>query len=53
MNNYVSIGCDALVTLNFHLSRDSLPISNRLFNKVSSSTVKNIANGIKIEIPID
>lgn len=34
MNNYFSIGCDALVTLNFHRDRDQSSFSNRLFNKL-------------------
>ena len=34
MNNYISVGCDALVTLNFHRQRDNLFFANRLLNKV-------------------
>lgn len=36
MNNYASIGVDALVTLNFHRHRESRPIlfGSRLINKV-------------------
>lgn len=35
MNNYFSIGCDALVTLNFHRQRSKLFFANRLLNKVT------------------
>ncbi len=34
MNNYISVGCDALVTLNFHKNRENLFFANRLLNKV-------------------
>jgi diacylglycerol kinase (ATP) len=34
MNNYLSIGCDALVTLNFHRERTNSSFSSRLFNKL-------------------
>lgn len=34
MNNYISIGCDALVTLNFHRQRNDLFCANRLLNKL-------------------
>jgi len=35
MNNYFSVGCDALVTLNFHRRRNSMFFANRLINKVT------------------
>ena len=34
MNNYISVGCDALVTLQFHRERDNSSFSSRLFNKL-------------------
>ncbi len=34
MNNYISVGCDALVTLNFHRQRNNLYFANRILNKV-------------------
>ena len=34
MNNYISVGCDALVTLNFHRQRNDMFFANRLLNKV-------------------
>ena len=36
MNNYASIGVDALVALNFHRQRESWPsiFANRIINKV-------------------
>ena len=33
MNNYVSVGCDALVTLQFHRERNESYFANRLLNK--------------------
>lgn len=34
MNNYFSIGCDALVTLNFDRQRNNSYFANRIMNKV-------------------
>lgn len=34
MNNYCSVGCDALVTLNFHRERNKSYFANRILNKV-------------------
>lgn len=34
MNNYISVGCDALVTLNFHKERENQKFANRLLNKL-------------------
>lgn len=34
LNNYLSVGCDALVTLNFHRQRNTSYFANRIFNKV-------------------
>ncbi len=34
LNNYFSVGCDALVTLNFHRQRTNSYFANRIFNKV-------------------
>ena len=41
MNNYASIGVDALVTLNFHKHRESRPalFGSRLINKVRIKTL--------------
>jgi hypothetical protein len=38
MNNYASVGVDALVTLNFHKQRESRPwlFTHRLINKVNT-----------------
>lgn len=33
MNNYISVGCDALVTLNFHRERNKSLFANRIINK--------------------
>lgn len=33
MNNYISVGCDALVTLNFHRERNKTFFANRIINK--------------------
>jgi len=34
MNNYLSVGCDALVTLNFHRQRNNMLFANRFLNKL-------------------
>ncbi len=36
MQNYVSVGVDALVTYNFHRAREErrMPFSGRIFNKI-------------------
>lgn len=34
MNNYISVGCDALVTLNFHRQRNDMYFANRILNKL-------------------
>ena len=39
MNNYISVGCDALVTLNFHRQRNSQFFANRIFNKVKKNCI--------------
>ena len=46
MNNYASIGVDALVTLNFHRHRESRPslFGSRIVNKVSPRTVQSLEN---------
>ena len=51
MNNYLGVGCDAGVALNFHRQRESRPelFQSRFINKVSQSacTYKVILSGIQ------
>ena len=44
MNNYLGIGCDAGVALNFHRHRESRPdlFTSRLINKVSNNWINLI-----------
>ena len=41
MNNYLGVGCDAGVALNFHRQRETKPelFTSRLINKVGGVTV--------------
>ena len=50
MNNYASIGVDALVTLNFHKHRESRPalFGSRLINKVGTIYIKTIIPKAKV-----
>ena len=44
MNNYMGVGCDASVTLNFHRQRQSRPelFPSRIINKVTRGAAHRI-----------
>ena len=41
MNNYLGVGCDAGIALNFHRQRETRPelFKSRIINKVTTSVV--------------
>ncbi len=50
MNNYISVGCDALVTLNFHRQRNNMFFANRLFNKLIFCQIYYIFDLLEISL---